>query len=350
MRISFFIGGMSRGGAERVISILANDYCNRGWDVDIVLLLQNMVEYDLDSRIRIVDITKKAGGYLQNAPRWLLGIRRYLRKRKPDRVVSFIGRINALVLTASIGLKLPVVVSERNDPKHDGRGAFMQSYCNRIYRRAKAIVYQNAHERSCFDKSLESKGCIIPNPVSVAAVRDGQLPPIVTTAGRLIEQKNQKVLIDAMAQVHKAYPEVKCRIYGEGSLRQALQTQIDSLSLTDTVTLEGNVKDIHARLAQCGIFALTSDFEGLSNALIEAMMVGLPCITTDYPGARELITDGENGLVVPMNDADALASAIVKLIENNDRCADILAKHGKESAAGFRAETVLEQWHSVIEE
>lgn len=350
MRISFFIGGMSRGGAERVISILANDYCNRGWDVDIVLLLQNTIEYDLDSRIHIVDITKKAGGYLQNAPRWLLGIHRYLRKRKPDRVVSFIGRINALVLTASIGLKLPVVVSERNDPKHDGRGAIMQKYCNWIYRRAKTIVYQNAHERSCFDKLLESKGCIIPNPVSVAVVRDGQLPPIVATAGRLIEQKNQKVLIDAMAQVHKAYPEVKCRIYGEGSLWQVLQTQIDSLSLTDTVTLEGNVKDIHARLAQCGIFALTSDFEGLSNALIEAMMVGLPCITTDYPGARELITDGENGLVVPMNDADALAEAILKLIKNENGCADTLAEQGKLSGSRFRAETVLEQWHSVIEE
>lgn len=350
MKVSFFIGSMSRGGAERVISILANDYCQRGWDVDIVLLLENKVEYDLDNRIRIVDITKKAGGYLQNAPRWLLGIRRYLRKRKPDRVVSFIGRINALVLTASIGLKLPVVVSERNDPKHDGRGAFMQSYCNCIYHRAKAIVYQNAHEQSCFDKSLESKGCIIPNPVSVAAVRDGQLPPIVTTAGRLIEQKNQKVLIDAMAQVHKVHPEVKCRIYGEGSLRQALQTQIDTLSLTDTVTLEGNVKDIHARLAQCGIFALTSDFEGLSNALIEAMMVGLPCITTDYSGARELITDGENGLVVPMNDADALAAAILKLIENEDGYADILAEQGKLSGSRFRAEAVLQQWHSVIEE
>ena len=117
MKISFFIGGMRRGGAERVISILANDYCQRGWDVDIVLLLNNAVEYDLDSRINIVNITKKSGGYLKNAPRWLGGIRKYLKNRKPDRVVSFVGRINALVLTANIGLKLPVVVSERNDPK-----------------------------------------------------------------------------------------------------------------------------------------------------------------------------------------------------------------------------------------
>jgi glycosyltransferase involved in cell wall biosynthesis len=348
MKISFFIGSMNRGGAERVISILANDYCARGWDVDIVLLLQNAVEYDLDSRIRIVDITKKSDGYLKNAPRWLGGIRKYLKERKPDRVVSFVGRINALVLTASIGLKLPVVISERNDPKHDGRGAFMQWYCNRIYHQAKAIVYQNEHEKSCFSKSLEKKGCIIPNPVSVAAVKT-ESSDVIATAGRLIEQKNQKILVSAMAQVHKVYPDVKCRIYGEGALREALQTQIDELGLQDIVTLEGNVKDIHARLSQCGIFALTSNFEGLSNALIEAMQVGLACITTDYPGARELITDGENGLVVPMNDADALAKSIIKLIENKDGCADTLAQQGKTFAARFNAEAVLTQWHTAIE-
>ena len=224
----------------------------------------------------------------------------------------------------------------------------MQWYCNRIYHRAKAIVYQNEHEKSCFSTSLEKKGCIIPNPVSVAAVKEN-LSTIVVTAGRLIEQKNQKILVSAMAQVHKAYPDVKCRIYGEGNLRAPLQTQIEELGLQDVVSLEGNVKDIHQRLADCGVFALTSNFEGLSNALIEAMMVGLSCITTDYPGARELITDGENGLVVPMNDADALAEAIVKLIENKDGCADALAQQGKQSADRFRADVVLTQWHSVIE-
>ena len=348
MKISFFIGSVGRGGAERVISILANDYCARGWDVDIVLLLKNVVEYDLNSNIRIVDITPKKGGYVENAPRWLIDIRHYLKECKPDRVVSFVGRINALVLTASIGLKTPIIISERNDPKQDGRGTVMQWYCNRIYKRAKAIVYQNEHEKSCFSKSLERKGCIIPNPVNVSATCE-ERTNIVATAGRLIEQKNQKILVSAMAQVHKSFPDVKCRIYGEGSLKSSLQSQINELGLQDTVTLEGNVKDIHQCLAQCGIFALTSNFEGLSNALIEAMMLGLACITTDYPGAQELIENNENGLVVPLNDSDTLAAAIIRLIENKDCCADTLAKKGKAFSANFRAETVLEQWHNVIE-
>ena len=225
----------------------------------------------------------------------------------------------------------------------------MQWYCNCIYHRAKAIVYQNEHEKSCFSKTLEEKGCIIPNPVSVTAKKAAPAN-VIATAGRLMEQKNQKILVAAMAQVHKTYPDVKCRIYGEGTLRPVLQSQIEALGLQDVVTLEGLATDIHERLAQCGIFALTSDYEGLSNALIEAMMVGLPCITTDYPGARELIVDGETGLVTPLNDVDALAEALIKLIENKDGYADKLALEGQAFTARFQAETVLAQWRSVIGE
>lgn len=349
MRIVFFIGSMRRGGAERVISILANDYCKQGWEVDVVLLLNNAVEYSLDSRIHIVDLSPNKGGYVQNALPWLAGIRRYLKENRSDRVVSFVGRINALVLTAAMGLKLPIVVSERNDPKHDNRGAVMLWYCNKIYRFARKVVFQNHYEMSCFDKSLEKKSCIIPNPVEVSAICEENTDAVVVTAGRLMKQKNQAMLIRAMAQVHQVYPHVKCRIYGEGDLRESLQTQINDLGLQDVVTLEGNVKDIHERMARCGMFVLTSNYEGLSNALIEAMMVGLPCITTDYPGARELITDGENGLVVPLDDDAALTTGILRFLESKDNFAKIIAQNGQAHSAKFRAETVLRQWHSVIE-
>ena len=349
MKISFFIGSMGRGGAERVISTLANDYCNRGWDVEIAVLLKNIVEYPLDARIRIVDISQKAGGYLQNAFYWVWGIRSYLKARKPDRVVSFVGRINALVLTASIGLKIPIVVSERNDPKHDGRGRLMQWYCNRIYHLAKAIVYQNEYEKSCFNESLSKRGYIIPNPVKVTAHKENYDTKTIVTAGRLIEQKNQAMLIRAMEKIHKKYPEVKCKIYGEGPLRRTLQQQIEALNLQNTVTLEGNVPDIHERLAQCGIFVLTSNFEGLSNALIEAMMVGLPCISTDYPGASELVKHGENGILVPMDDDNVLVEEIERLIENTDNCIVTLKGNAQKESKRYSSGTVLMQWYAVIE-
>lgn len=349
MKISFVIGSLGRGGAERVISILANDYCSRGWDVDIVLMLKKAVEYPLDEHISIVDLTGPRSSYIKNALYWVKSIRTYLKERKPDRVVTFVGRINALVLTATLGMKQTIIVSERNDPKHDGRGKGMLWYCNCIYRLADKIVYQNAYEKSCFDKVLANRGYIIPNPIAVNTQKEDTEEMIIATAGRLGPQKNQAMLIRAMAQVHEKYPEVKCRIYGEGALREALQQQIRALKLENVVTLEGNVSDIHERLAKCSIFVMTSSFEGLSNALIEAMMMGLPCITTNFPGVDELIASGENGLLVPLNDHMALAQQIERLI--GDRAfAMKLANNAKEYAQQFRAEVVLQQWREVIGE
>lgn len=349
MKIVFFIGSMCRGGAERVISILSNDYCANGWDVEIALLLQNRVEYELDPRIRIVDLTGKNASYIKNVPGWIGGIRRYLKQTKPDRVVAFAGRINALVLTAAIGLKLPIVVSERNDPKHDGRGTLMLHYCDLIYRRAKAIVFQNRHEQHCFSAVHESRSYVIPNPIRVTAVREkSDYGQVVATAGRLSDQKNQKMLVAAMELVRREYPDATCRIYGAGELQEALQAQIDTLGLHEAVTLEGKVSDIHERLAQCDLFVMTSDFEGLSNALIEAMMVGLPCISTDYPGADELIQHGQNGLLVSCKDETALAEAIKTLFADPKRMAQ-LADNAQTSAEQYRAEPVLELWRNVIE-
>lgn len=350
MKIVFFMGSMCRGGAERVISIISNDYCARGWDVEIAVLLKNKVEYDLDERIRIVDLTGKHASYVKNAAFWATAIRRYLKQTKPDRVVAFAGRINALVLTAGMGLGLPIVVSERNDPMHDGRGALMRWYCDTMYRRAKAIVFQNKHEQSCFSSVHASRSYIIPNPIRVTAQREkATCDYILTTAGRLTAQKNQKVLVAAMEKIHAAYPQATCRIYGEGELRGALQTQINDLGLQDVVTLEGKVSDIHERLALCDLFVMTSDFEGLSNALIEGMMVGLPCISTDYPGANELIQNEENGLLTPCGDSDALADTVIKLLSDPAQM-EKLAENAKQSSQAYRADLVLQQWREVIEQ
>lgn len=349
MRIAFFIGSMGRGGAERVISILANEYADKGWDVDILMLLANRVEYDLCPQINVISLVGGSASYAKNALSWLIKIRKYVRTVKPDRVVSFIGRVNAVVLTATIGMKVPIIVSERNDPKHDGRGKAMLWYCNTIYHRAKAIVFQNKYEQSCFSKSLESKGVVVPNPVQVSATKKYYGEEfVVATAGRLNHQKNHFMLIDAMELVHIEYPHVKCRIYGEGDLRNELQAYINEKSLADTVTLEGNRTDIHGKLAECSLFVLTSEFEGLSNALIEAMMIGLPCISTDYPGADELISDGKNGKLVKRGDSAVLAEIIIQIIEKKIDT-ESLTERSIYDASSFMKENVLRLWHQVID-
>lgn len=347
MKISFFIGTMMRGGAERVISILANHYCDLGWEVDIIILLANRVDYELDPKINIIDFSR-TGNYFKAVFGWLRDIRKYMKKSKPDRVVSFIGRINVLVLTAKLGLKVRTIVSERNDPKHDGRGKLISAYCKMIYKTADVIVYQTEYEKSCFPKTLDTKGYIIPNPVSVRVHRHDTIRHKVVTAGRLLPQKNQELLIAAVAKLQLDYPDIMLFIYGEGSLRSRLEDIALELGVKNNVVMPGNVVDWHEQVADAGVFALSSEFEGQSNALLEAMMIGLPCVTTDYPGADEIIQDGVNGLIVPRGNVDAMADAIKRLFED-DSLRERIILEAEKKCEKYHRDIVLKIWRNTIQ-
>ena len=347
-KISFFIGDLGRGGAERVISIIANHFVRKGWNVDICLLLDYKIGYDLNENISIVNLIEKDGSYFKRLPKWIKRIRHYLRIRNPDRVVSFIGRINVLVLCSALGLGIKTIVSERNDPKHDGRGRIMLSICNMVYHFADAIVFQTKYEKSCFSKSLSNKGYIIPNPVSVKTHNQSPVSKRIVTAGRLLPQKNHSLLIDAIAKLKDEYPDISLYIYGDGILRSELENKVKLLNLSQNVFLPGNIIDLHEKMADAHVFVMSSEYEGLSNSLIEAMMVGLPCITTDYPGADELIQDGVNGLVVSRGNVDEMVSAIMRIISDEVLC-ESLRKNAKEESHKYELDVVLRQWDEVIE-
>ena len=348
MKISFFIGSMRRGGAERVISILANHYASKGWDVEIALLLENTVGYDLNHKIKIVDLTCVGNSYIDNLPKWLVKIRKYIKKSKPDRIVSFIGRINVLVLNACIGLKVPIIVSERNDPKRDGRSALMLKICEVSYKKAKAIVFQTKYQQTCFSRKLHSKSHVIVNPVTVNSIISSPSEERVVTAGRLLPQKNQQMMIKAIGKLRTQFPNIKLDIYGDGSLKQELQNLIEQLDLAANVQLHGNVMDLHEKIASGTVFVMTSEFEGLPNALIEAMMLGLPCISTDYDGVEEVIENNRTGILIPCNDVDALVEAITRIL--SDRLyADLLKTNALKTTKKYKQEYVLKEWQEVIE-
>lgn len=350
MKITFFIGSMAGGGAERVISILANHYAEKGWDVDIALLLKNEVGYKLDESINIIDLNGKHSSYLKNAFSWVRAIRKYLKNSKPDRIVSFIGRINTLVLMSTFGIKIPIIVSERNDPKHDGRGNLMLKLCNMSYgfKRCKAVVHQTKYEESCFKASLTEKSYIIPNPIEVKAKREAPEKGRIVTAGRLGAQKRHTMLINSATMLKEEFPEIKVDIFGDGELKNSLQELINTNGMTERINLKGNVSDLHNQISSADIFVMTSDFEGLSNALLEAMMLGLPCISTAYPGADEVINDGVNGLLVPMGNEEELAKAI-KQILTDDELREKLSIEALKTAENYKKDVVLKLWENVIE-
>lgn len=348
-KISFFIGTMRRGGAERVISKLANFYSNKGWDVDIILLLSNEVNYELNSNIRIIPICYKGKSRMKQLPVWIKNIRNYIKISNPEFIVSFVARINIIVLFSCIGLKKKVIISERNDPSADGRSYFVKLATYILYPLANRIVFQTEYAKLMFPNRIQNKSDIIYNPIEVGVNKYESKQRKIVSVGRLQPQKNHEMLIDSFIQVHNKYPEYTLFIYGEGILMDSLKSQINKLNLEDVVFLPGVVTDVHNKILDSEIFVLSSNYEGLSNALLEAMMMGLPCISTKCAGSTEIIRNKENGILVPIGNKEKLSEAMIKLIEDRKLAEDI-GKNAKETSKLFESNLVLKQWENVIED
>lgn len=347
-KILFVLGSMGRGGAERVISILSQHFAEDGWDVTIGLLLNFKVDYVLRENVKVVDLTGGGGSRILRLPKWIGGIRGLVKKENPDVIVSFAARINVIVQAACIGLKKRIIVSERNDPYMDGRSRFVDFMTSILYPKADAVVFQTKRASSYFDKLKLKNSLIISNPISVEHTAEVGNGEFIVSVGRLTKQKNQKLLIEAFSDIAGKHPNTKLVIYGEGELRSELEALIDELGLTDRVSLPGNVPNVHEMIKGASAFVLSSDYEGLSNALLEAMMMGLPCISTRCAGSDEYIADGENGLLVDIGSREQLAVAINKMLSDRD-AALMMGKAAKESSKMFEKSYVVELWHNVIE-
>lgn len=346
-RIVFITGGMGKGGAERVISIIANEYALKGWNVDILMLLNNHVDYQLEESVNLIPMYNYNKSRYFQLPDWINSIRKFVIKNKPDCIVSFFARINIITLLACLGLNKKIVISERNDPKNDGRSVIIKYLTEFLYPFSKKIVFQTNWAQSCFSKRVQKKGIIIPNPIDVKAKAINSSKKIVAV-GRLIEQKNHILLINAFKEVHDDYPDYRLYIYGEGRLRGEIESLIKTLKLEDSVFLPGNIMDIHEKISDAEMFVLSSNFEGLSNALLEAMMMGLPCISTNCAGSNEVINNEVNGLLVPIGDKQELTMAMKKLIVDK-KLAHTISSEAKLDLTKYKAKNILAKWSSIID-
>lgn len=346
-KITFIIGSLDRGGAERVISILSGKYAELGWQTDIILLLDNKVEYRISPDTRIFDFSGNTTSRWRRLPQWLRKIRGYIKQEKPDVIISFVARINVITQIARIGLHTDrVILSERNDPQCDGRGRIVRLLTWWLYPKADYVVFQTRRASGYFP-NLTNK-VIISNPVNIEQRASFVSKPKIVSVGRLTKQKNQKLLIEAFAEIAYCFPEYTLEIYGEGDLRNYLQEMIDHLNLHDRVFLKGNVFHIHEAISDAALFVLPSDYEGLSNALLEAMMMGLPCISTTCAGSDEYIESGKNGVLVPIGDKAALVNAMKSLMDDTD-LRKRLGNAASESSIRFDANTVIAEWQYIIQ-
>ena len=348
-KIFFVLGSMGRGGAERVISILSKNFADKGWITQIGLLLFNKNDYKLDESTQVFDFTGNGQSRILRTPYWLYAIRNFVKKEQPDVIISFAARINILVLLATLGLRTKVIISERNDPKQDGRGFITRCLVRLLYPLADKIVFQTKRSLQYFSKTILQKGIVIPNPISVSCYAYSEKKKKIVSVGRLTKQKNQALLIKAFATVKKDFPNYELYIYGDGELLNELISLTKTLGIKESVHFEGNVPDVHEKIANAELFVLSSDYEGLSNALLEALMMGLPCISTDCAGADEMIKNEENGILVHIGDEKGLVDAM-KSILGSVFLRTKIAENAKNNSSVFAKNVVLQKWQSIVGE
>lgn len=349
MKVIFVIVSMAGGGAERVISILANQFVKKGVDVTIMMTAGDTVAYELDPAVKLFCAGSTTGGSMKKRLERIVRMRRYFKQEKDSVIVSFGPGTSFFAVAAELFLHHPFIISERNDPAacpHPGLR-------NMVYRRADRLIFQTEDAMNCFPHSLRKRGCVIPNPVIKGLPQPwaGDREKTVVAVGRLEPQKNYGMLLEAFAIFHRKFSDHTLHIYGKGTLLGELQKKADQLGISDAVVWEGFRKDVLNRISQAGIYALSSDYEGISNALLEAMAIGLPVVSTDCPigGSRMCIRDGENGFLVPCKDAESFAKALERLAENPEYAAKIGQKAAK-IREEFSEETISERWMEQMKE
>lgn len=279
----------------------------------------------------------------------VIALRRLFARRRPDRVVSFLTKINLICALACLGTKARLVCSERNNPERQGAHPLWNAALRLAYHRAGVIVCQTDAVRRCFAPSLQGRLVTIPNPVPASAPieRTGSASRICAV-GRLTHQKGFDVLLDAFAVLAPRHPRWTLDIWGEGPGRAALEKQISALGLEGRARLRGLSLQPRSWAREADIFVLSSRYEGFPNVLGEAMAAGLPVAAANCDfGPSDMVENGRTGLLVPGEDSAALAGAIETLIVDPELRAR-LGSAGRKAMERFGSERVLRQWDAVL--
>lgn len=350
MRIAIVAHGLSDGGAERVASLLANHYAQVGHDVLYIAAYSSQRAYALREEISYVYVGGNETNKLSRLFCRSRRIDRALRAFRADAAVSFI-RNEAVYST--LRKTVPVVYSLRIDPGQVCARALDRIGCLLAFYGAKKVIFQTPDARDYFPEKIRKKGVVIPNPLT------RNLPDwkgteacekTVITACRLNEQKNLPMLISAFAAFRKKYPEYTLHIYGEGELKEELKAFANRCGVAESVFFPGYARNIHEIMANSGIFALTSDYEGLSNSMLEALAIGIPTVCTDCPpgGAKLYIEDGVSGMLVPVGDTEALTEKLCQMAEDPALCRK-LSENSRKIRGELDVDKVLGQWETVLQ-
>lgn len=353
MKLLIIVNNLKNGGVERVLSVLANYFVEHNYDVHMLAVASDEIAYPLSAKVQyeyvpIIEIYKKVGLY-ENL-RVMRKISREIKKSDPDCVIGFDDSIIIRSIPSAWLQRRKIVVSERIDPSIYGLPMrIVRQVC---YDMAHKVVFQTPDARDFFPKRTRKKSVVIPNPLSEnLPYRKESTNKDILMACRLRDQKNVSMAIKAFAVFHKNHLDYRLVVCGEGELLEQLKAEAVSLGVSDNVVFPGHASDIHNRMTECAMYLSTSDYEGISNSMLEALAIGAPSICTDCPvgGARMFIETDKNGILVPVGDVEATAKAMAKIAEGVS-FAKMLGDNAVEIRKVLNAEAICSQWEKLLPE
>ena len=353
-KILFYISSLKSGGAERVLTHIANYWSEKGRDISIVTVILGESDFELDVKIRTIGqetyniSTNFFEGLYANIRR-IRHLRRTIKEIKPDIIISFTTMCNIVAYFAKVGLSVPLVISERTNPSAYPLNFVWQQLRAFTYNRASALVLQTKGVQKLY-QNYSPPQYVVRNPLILPKFVlpiQSYSPKIIITIGRLDREKNVQMLVHAFAKTNQR--DWSLWIIGRDAGQQYLiEEAIKTLGLSDRVQLLGNQTDVFRYLSKASIFAMTTKVEGYPNALLEAMAIGLPVVSTDCDfGPSEMIVNGENGYLVPLNDVDSFAEKL-RFLMLDEGLRRKMGQKAREIQKSHSLSDVMADWDTLV--
>lgn len=339
------------GGAERQIIMLSNELAIRGHNVYLVVLGANKAPYMINPNVILYDLTYVEQGKMKILKRYM-AFRSIVKKIQPDVTINF--NLQSAYFGLFIGKNWSgkILYSERGDPYDKEYSGLLGVVRDMAVKYIDAFVFQSEGAKNFFKLHKGQKSIIIQNPVCIPPnkyIIPNKRDKRIVSVGRYHRQKNQILLIKSFAEIASEFPEYTLEIYGDGDMKKELNEKISELRLCNRIFLLPPRNDLFDHIRIASLFVLSSDFEGMPNSLMEAMALGLPSISTDCRpgGARALIQNGENGIIVPRNNISALSNAMRYMLNHKD-IAEKMAKKAMNITYSHSSEMTYRRWEEFL--